>query len=112
MRFDGSEKDRERFYKKAEKLLLEAGVTYTSVDRTIYGVKGWDLGETHAKEVQVFLTDIKQSSLTSKRKAQLERIPGLEIYGAPVFHEWVGGGEDQEYKREKKLVKLKIVFRG
>lgn len=112
MRFDGSEKDREHFYKKAEKLLLEAGVTYTSVDRTIYGVKGWDLGETHAKEVQVFLTDIKRSDLTKKRRKQLEKIPGLEIYGAPVFHEWIGGVEVKKHKKEKEPVKLKIVFRG
>lgn len=112
MRFDGSEKDRERFYKKAEKLLLEAGVTYTSVDRTIYGVKGWDTEETHAKEVHVFLTDIKRSDLTKKRREQLEKIPVQEIYGAPVFHEGMGDVEAKKHKKGKEPVKLKIVFRG
>lgn len=40
MRFNWQQSEKEKYFKRAEKQLRDAGIDYISVDRTKFGVKG------------------------------------------------------------------------
>lgn len=42
MKFAWTEKDKERFFKRAERQLKAAGIDFVQVDRSQIGVKEWD----------------------------------------------------------------------
>lgn len=42
MKFNWSEEEKEEYYKRAEQQLNEAGIDFVGVDRSKFGVIGWN----------------------------------------------------------------------
>ena len=56
MKFAWTEKDKERFFKRAERQLKAAGIDFVQVDREQIGVKEWNAEKQTAGAVYVWLT--------------------------------------------------------
>lgn len=77
MKFAWAEKDKERFFKRAERQLKAAGIDFVQVDREQIGVKEWNAEKQTAGAVYVWLTSYPYNHF-STRKSYLFRCRGCQ----------------------------------
>ena len=74
MRFNWQQSEKEKYFKRAEKQLRDAGIDYISVDRTKFGVKGWNENTHEVEEINVSLTPFPYRHLSNAKKGELMRL--------------------------------------
>lgn len=74
MRFNWQQSEKEKFFRKAEKQLQDAGIDFIGVDRTKFSVKGWNDTTHEVEEVCVSLTPYPYRNLSNARKGELIRL--------------------------------------
>lgn len=89
MKFRWTESEKERFYKRAEKQLKEAGIDFISVDRTQFGIRGYNAEKGTVEAVVISLTPYPYRHFSNVRKGALKRL---------------GNWECTDAKRERKII--------
>lgn len=74
MRFNWQQSEKEKFFRKAEKQLQDAEIDFIGVDRTRFGVKGWNEETREVEEIHVSLTPFPYQHLSNTRKGELIRL--------------------------------------
>lgn len=74
MKFAWTEKDKERFFKRAERQLKAAGIDFVQVDRSQIGVKEWDAEKQTAGTVYVWLTSYPYNHFSTRKRGLLKRL--------------------------------------
>lgn len=74
MRFNWESAEKERYYRKAEKQLKEAGIDFVSVDRTQFGVRKWDKERKEAEAIYIGLTPYPYCHFSNARRGKLKRL--------------------------------------
>lgn len=92
MRFNWQESEKERFYQRAERTLQNAGIDFVSIDRTKFGVKGWNEEQGTVEAVIVTLTSYPYQHFSNIRKSKLMKLENWECtdsyvkgYEKPIF---------------------------
>lgn len=78
MKFDWQESEKERFFKRAERQLEKAGIDFVGVDRTKFGVRGWNEQEGTVEAVVVTLTSYPYQHFSNIRKSKLMKLGNWE----------------------------------
>lgn len=71
MKFAWTEKDKERFFKRAERQLKAAGIDFVQVDREQIGVKEWNAEKQTAGAVYVWLTSYPYNHFSTRKRGLL-----------------------------------------
>lgn len=74
MKFAWTEKDKERFFKRAERQLKAAGIDFVQVDREQIGVKEWNAEKQTAGAVYVWLTSYPYNHFSTRKRGLLKRL--------------------------------------
>lgn len=82
MKFAWTEKDKERFFKRAERQLKAAGIDFVQVDREQIGVKEWNAEKQTAGAVYVWLTSYPYNHFSTRKRGLLKRL--CERCGEPA----------------------------
>ena len=77
--FDFSERDKEKYIRKARKRLDEAGVTFLRPDPSAIGARGWDCTTKKADAVIVHMMPYPKGRWTRKKEAQCREVKGWRI---------------------------------
>lgn len=92
MRFDWQESEKEKFFKRAERQLKKAGIDFVGVDRTKFGVRGWNEQTGTVKAVVVSLTSYPYQHFSNIRKSKLMKLGNWECvdkykkgFNKPIF---------------------------
>lgn len=92
MRFKWQESEKERFYQRVERQLRKAGIDFVGVDRTQFGVRGWNEEQGTVEAVIVTLTSYPYQHFSNIRKSKLMKLGNWECtdsyergYEKPVF---------------------------
>lgn len=80
MKFAWTEKDKERFFKRAERQLKAAGIDFVQVDRSQIGVKEWDAEKQTAGTVYVWLTSYPYNHFSTRKRGLLKKVGKLGMY--------------------------------
>lgn len=75
MKFAWTEKDKERFFKRAERQLKAAGIDFVQVDREQIGVKEWNAEKQTAGAVYVWLTSYPYNHFSTGQALELQQKP-------------------------------------
>ena len=78
MKFAWTEKDKERFFKRAERQLKAAGIDFVQVDREQIGVKEWNAEKQTAGAVYVWLTSYPYNHFSTRKRGLLKRLGNWE----------------------------------
>ena len=78
MKFAWTEKDKERFFKRAERQLKVAGIDFVQVDREQIGVKEWNAEKQTAGAVYVWLTSYPYNHFSTRKRGLLKRLGNWE----------------------------------
>lgn len=74
MKFNWTPEEKERYYRRAEKLLKDADIDFISVDRSGITVAGWNPETKEVKAVYVSLTPYPYRKFSNVRKSQLMKL--------------------------------------
>ena len=91
MKFAWTEKDKERFFKRAERQLKAAGIDFVQVDRSQIGVKEWDAEKQTAGTVYVWLTSYPYNHFSTSDAAKQPKVHRIRL--AKMFFEDVASGK-------------------
>lgn len=78
MKFAWTEKDKGRFFKRAERQLKTAGIDFVQVDREQIGVKEWNAEKQTAGAVYVWLTSYPYNHFSTRKRGLLKRLGNWE----------------------------------
>lgn len=74
MRFNWKGNEKERFFKRAERKLKKAGIDFVGVDRTKFGVRGWNEQAGTVDAVIVTLTSYPYQNFNNTKKIKLMKL--------------------------------------
>ena len=74
VKFNWSEEEKEEYYRRAEQQLNEAGIDFVGVDRSKFGVIGWNAEQKTVEAVSVSLTGYPYHHFSNKKRGQLKRL--------------------------------------
>ena len=80
MKFDWTAREKEQFYRKAERQLKEYGIDFIQVDRDQFGVKGWRSEAKTIEAAVITLTPYPYRRLTKAQERALRKIGELAVY--------------------------------
>lgn len=78
MMFNWQESEKEKFFKRAERQLEKAGIDFVGIDRTKFGVRGWNERERTVEAVIVTLTSYPYQHFSNIRKSKLMKLGNWE----------------------------------
>lgn len=78
MVFNWGEKEKEKFYRKAEKELREAEISFIAVDRNKFGVRGWNEKDHTVQAVVISLQTYSYKKLNKDQKSRLKKLKNWE----------------------------------
>lgn len=99
MKFKWEEKEKEKFYRKAEKELKESGIDFMEVDRTKFGIQGLDEKGENVKKVYISLSACSFQKLTSERMKMLKKLNNWECLN--TGDQKKGQGESQVFMHSR-----------
>jgi hypothetical protein len=74
MKFDWTAREKEQFYRKAERQLKEYGIDFIQVDRDQFGVKGWRSEAKTIEAAVITLTPYPYRRLTKAQERALRKM--------------------------------------
>ena len=78
MKFNWTDMEKEYFYRKAARQLKAQGIDFLTVDRSQFGVKGWDAKRGTIEAAVISLTPYSYRKLSASQKKLLKDVENLE----------------------------------
>lgn len=99
MKFKWELQEKEKFFRKAERELEDGGIDFMEVDRTQFGVRGWDEKKKTVEKVYISLVSYPYKDLSKDKKRKLKELDNWECLDAEK-RKW-GSTEKQIYMHSR-----------
>lgn len=101
MKFKWDLQEKENFFLRAEKELRDGGIDFLEVDRTRFGVQGWDEKKKAAEKIYISLMAYPYKELSRDKKRKLKELGNWECLDDK---DWKWGRTEKQVFMHSRLV--------